>query len=37
MLHLNAQIFLFAGLYRPVTGLDISMALAKYTEQNIGI
>lgn len=37
MLHVNAQIFLFAGLYRPVTGSDISMALAKYTEQNIGI
>jgi hypothetical protein len=36
-LRVNAQTFLFAGLYRPVTGWDISLALAKYTEHNLGI
>ena len=36
-LHSNAQSFLFAGLYRPVTSGDITIALAKYTEEHLGV
>ena len=36
-LYSNAQTFLFAGLYRPVTAGDITIALAKYTEQHLGV
>jgi hypothetical protein len=37
VLQANVQTFLFAGLYRPIIGSDLSMALAKYTEQNLGV
>jgi hypothetical protein len=36
-LYSNAQSFLLAGLYRPVTAGDITIALAKYTEEHLGV
>lgn len=36
-LYSNAQSFLFAGLYHPVTAGDITIALAKYTKQHLGV
>jgi hypothetical protein len=36
-LYSNAQSFLFAGLYRPVTAGDITIALAKYTDKHLGV
>jgi hypothetical protein len=33
----NAQLYLFPGLYRPLTSYDISKALARYTLQEVGL